>query len=145
MNELNNKTNNQHWFKIGDIFIDEHAKKIGAIATAIYVCLKRHANRETRIAFPSHELISRELNISSRTVIRHTHVLESYGMIKKESVKKKGRWPNNKYFLTYSRDWLNRPCDLKSHSTNYLYDKKNKNHVTKSHIKENNINRDNSI
>lgn len=134
--ELNNKTKKGHYFKMGNIFIDEYAKHIGPIATAIYTCLKRHANIETRIAFPSYKLISEELGINPRTVLRHIPILVKKGFITIEKRKYKGRWRNNTYFLTQSRDWLKKPYDFKSPNP---YDKKGKNHVNESHINNTHI------
>lgn len=130
MSELKNRTKrNTGWFKLGHIFIDVYAKHIGAIAVAIYASLKSHANK-ARIAFPSHELIAEELNISTRTVIRHIKILEAHGFIKKRKVRHRGIWLHNTYFLTQSNEWLTQtsPCD-----------KRGKNLVTYSHLKKNHI------
>lgn len=114
MEELKNKKVNNGWFKTGNIFVDKYARYIGPIGTAIYICLKRHANNKTRIAFPSHKLISEELNISTRTVIRHISILKNYGFITTKKRKSRGLWLKNEYFLTHSKDWLIKPCDIKS-------------------------------
>lgn len=117
MEELNKQKNKlKGWFKMGNIFVDKYARAIGPIGTAVYLCLKRHANNETRIAFPSYRLISEELNISQRTVLRHISILKKYGFIIITKTKNKGKWLNNSYYLTYSKDWKIKPSDLKSPS-----------------------------
>lgn len=124
---------------MGNIFIDEYAKNIGPIGVAIYSCLKRHANSKTRIAFPSYELISKELGVNPRTVLRHIVILKAYRFIEIKKEKYRGRWLNNIYYLTYSRDWLKKPYDSKSYGKNNLpYDNKSKNDVTQSHINNTN-------
>ncbi|HAQ02904.1 TPA: hypothetical protein DEP30_02310 [Candidatus Nomurabacteria bacterium] len=115
MNELKYiKTKNGGWFKMGNVFIDQYAKLIGPIGTSIYLCLKRHSNSKTRIAFPSEVLISEELHINPRTVIRHLPILEKYGFIKITKTKSRGQWVSNQYYLTHSKDWATKPSDLKS-------------------------------
>ena len=128
---------------MGNIFIDKYAKFIGPIATAIYLCLRRHANYETRIAFPSHRHIAEELNINERTVLRYIPTLKAHRFITIEKTRYKGRWEHNRYYLTYSRDWLTEPCHLKSHgdqTTNSQSpdDKKYKNYVTADHTNNTN-------
>lgn len=139
MNELNDKTKKGHYFKVGNTLIDKYAKHIGPIATSIYICLKRHANIETRIAFPSHKLIAEELNINPRTVLRNIKTLVIHRFITINKRKYKGKWANNVYYLTYSNDWLTEPCDLKSHDNVLLpRDKKCNNNMTLSHINNTN-------
>jgi DNA-binding transcriptional MocR family regulator len=114
MEELKNKLQkNTHWFKFGRVIIDRHAKYLGPITLAVYVSIKRHSDAD-RIAFPSHELMAEELNTSTRTVLRHCKYLVAHNLIQVKKVKYKGRWRNNTYYLTYTKQWQS-SCDIKSH------------------------------
>jgi hypothetical protein len=137
MNELNKNRKQKGWFKIGNIFIDEHAKNIGYTAAIVYLCIKRYMNNQTRSAFPSEELIAKNLCMDRRTVIRAVKKLEGQKFIVIEKKIHKGRWAHNTYRLTHSKEWLIQPCDKNAddHMTNNFYpsDKKGKIHVDKSH------------
>ena len=142
MDELNKNRRKKGWYKIGNIFIDEHARNIGYTASVIYLCIKRYMDNKTRIAFPSEELIAQNLNMDRRTVQRAVKKLEDYGFIVKEKKIYKGRWPHNTYYFTQSENWLSQPCDknVGDHVTKMLSpdDKKVKDQGNQSHINNTN-------
>lgn len=140
MNELKHKTKNGHWFKVDNIFIDTYAKELGHIASIIYISIKRHANREDA-SWPSYKLISEELGISERTVIRHIGELEKYGLIYKDKNRRKGQWDHNVYYITERESWLT-PDDFESNSMTNSHkpnDNNDKSYTIKSHTKKTNI------
>jgi|SRR3989344_7464912 len=143
MEGLNNKKVNKGWFKIWNVFFDEYTPELGYTTSIVYLCMRRHMNNKTRIAFPSEEVIADKLSMSRRTVVRTIKLLEKYKIIIKTKVKDKGKWPHNEYYFTYTRDWLIQPCDFKSPSkaSTHIYsqnDKKDKNYVTQSHLNNTN-------
>jgi len=140
MNELNHKTNKGHWFKVDNLLIDTYAKELGIIACGIYFSIKRHANAEG-VSWPSYKLISEELYISERTVIRHIGKLEKYGLIDRNKNRRKGQWDHNIYFITERESWIT-PDDFKSNIKTISHrpdDNKDKSYTTRSHIKNTNI------
>lgn len=133
---------NKGWFYLDNDYLNGYAKYFGAIGTAIYVSLCRHANGEQK-CFPSQNLIARELNISERTVIRYLKRFETFRLIEIERENtKNGRWLNNVYTLLDRSEWI-KPTDTVSLGTVRLSrhspcDFDDRNHVTQSHSKDTN-------
>src|SRR3990172_5869576 len=67
-------------FVINDAYLDSYARVLGITASAVYMSLCRHANRNQE-CFPSQELIAREHNISPRSVKRAIQRLKEANMI----------------------------------------------------------------
>lgn len=55
--------------------------KVDPIGFRVYCALASYANNNSQEAFPSIATLSKKLNISTRTVIRHTAVLKELGFI----------------------------------------------------------------
>ena len=86
-------------FVINDAYLDSYARVLGITASAVYMSLCRHANRNQE-CFPSQELIAREHNISPRSVKRAIQRLKEANMIliRRERLSH-GRGRNNVYVL----------------------------------------------
>ena len=83
---------NKEWFIIDNAYLNGYAKIFGAVGTAIYISLCRHANNETQECFPSQELIAKELGITDRTVRNYIKKFEEWNLIlvkRKKSKKRK--------------------------------------------------------
>lgn len=100
-------------FVINDAYLDSYARILGVTASAVYMSLCRHADRNQE-CFPSQELIAREHYISSRSVKRAVKMLKEANMI---SIRKgkagHGRWRNNVYVLLDRGQWES-PGDIKA-------------------------------
>ena len=93
------------WFYIDNEYLNGFAKHFGAIGTAIYVSLCRHADGEQK-CYPSQKLIAEELNIGERTVRNYLNLLVKYNIIEVERKKtKEGKWLNNVYYLVKKSHW----------------------------------------
>lgn len=72
------------WFKFFHILIDSGVwARLRPSAQSIYVALGRHTNDETRICWPSNELLAREAGIHVRLVSAATEELAAEWLIKK--------------------------------------------------------------
>lgn len=99
---------NKGWFFIDNEYLNGYARIFGAIGTAVYVSLCRHADNETQTCFPSMQLISEELNISRGTVNKYLKLFEKYRIIQKIPQKRnaKQQWINNEYTLLDKEEWV---------------------------------------
>lgn len=61
--------------------VDQHAKKVGAIALAVYAVLCRHADNKTGNCFPSQSLMAEKLGISISSIRRSVKALLDTGLI----------------------------------------------------------------
>lgn len=98
----------KEWFWIDNEFIDNFAKKVGPVATLVYVALSRHADQGTQTAFPSMQTIGDEVGIKSRnTIAKGIKALEQYGIIAtKEAIDpSNGKRLNNTYTLLSRKFW----------------------------------------
>ena len=96
---------NKGWFFLDNEYLNGYAKVFGAIGTAIYVSLCRHADAEQK-CYPSQELISQELGIAQRTVRKYLKLFISYNLIQvKRERTEKGKWLNNIYYLIDKTEW----------------------------------------
>lgn len=95
------------WFFIDNEYLNGYARIFGAIGTAIYVSLCRHANNETQECFPSQNTIAEELNIGVRTVKKYIKKFKDYNIIginrERHPVTKK--WLINTYYLLDKSEW----------------------------------------
>lgn len=106
MNELNHKSKIRgHWFKVDNLLIDTYARELGIVPLAIYIVLKRHANKDN-VAWPSIELIAEELGTSTRNITRYAKKLEEWGLIYRRKGRKYGMWGNYTYFLKDRNQWF---------------------------------------
>lgn len=95
------------WFWTDNELIDLYARHFGVHATAVYLCLCRHANNETQECFPSINMISEKLGISKSSVVRSLFILEKYDLISVLRTKEENGSPlNNVYTLTSKNKWL---------------------------------------
>lgn len=106
---------NKGWFYLDNDYLNGYSKIFGAVGTAIYVSLCRHAD-DNQKCFPSNKLMAEELNISDRTVRTHIKVLAEWNVI---SVEKSfdsdtKRYRNNVYTLLDKSVW-NKPEETNSH------------------------------
>ena len=137
-------------------YLNGYARIFGAVGTAIYVSLCRHADNQTQTCFPSMELISEELNISRGTISKYIKLFEKHRIIQKNSQKRdlKQKWTNNEYILLDKNEWiknsrvqpldtdsrvqpLSEPCANNSKSRVQPLDTK-ETHINYTHIKETN-------
>lgn len=98
----------KEWFWIDNEFIDTFAKKVGPVATLVYVALSRHADQGTQTAFPSMQTIGDEVGIKSRnTIAKGIKSLERHGIIAtKEAIDpSNGKRLNNTYTLLSRKFW----------------------------------------
>ena len=92
-------------FVIDDAYLDRYARILGVTASAVYMSLCRHADRNQE-CFPSQELIAREHNISPRSVKRAIKRLKEANMIAVRRVRLSHcRWRNNVYVLLDRGQW----------------------------------------
>jgi len=110
---------NRNWFFMDNEYLNGYAKIFGAIGTAVYVSLCRHANSETQKCFPSMDLISKELNISRPTVIKYIKLFTEYHLIDVIKGKRnlKQQWSNNEYILLDKSEWIKIDSQVKSFNT----------------------------
>ena len=99
---------NKGWFFLDNEYLNGYAKIFGAIGTAVYVSLCRHADNETQKCFPSIDLIAKELNVSRPTVIKYIKLLEEHNLIEIDKGKRnsKQQWLNNEYTLLDKSEWF---------------------------------------
>ena len=95
------------WFWVDNDYLNGYAKRFGAIGTAIYISLCRHADNETQKCFPAQEKIAEELNIAVRTVRKYLRLFESCHIvsIKRERNPMTKKWLNNVYTLLDKEEW----------------------------------------
>jgi predicted transcriptional regulator len=105
---------NKEWFVIDNAYLNGYAKVFGAIGTAVYISLCRHANNETQKCFPSQELIAKELGITDRTVRNYIKKFENWNLIfvKREKDPKTHKNLNNIYTLLNKSQWKKKPEEI---------------------------------
>ena len=99
-------------------YLNGYAKFFGAIGTAIYVSLCRHADNDTQKCFPAQETIAEELGIAVRTVRKYLALFQEHHVISitREKDLKTGRWINNVYTLLDKDHWI-KPEAMVAHGT----------------------------
>lgn len=96
------------WFWMDNEYLNEYGRYFGAIGTAIYVSLCRHADVETQKCFPAIKTIAEENNIGERTVKQYIKELAKYKLIliEKERNTSTQEWLNNTYTLLDKNEWI---------------------------------------
>lgn len=99
---------NKGWFYLDNEYLNGYAKIFGAIGTAIYVSLCRHADNETQVCFPSVQLIGEELGIDRKTVSKYLALFEQHRLISREKTRQTTtqKFQNNTYWLLDKSEWL---------------------------------------
>lgn len=88
-----------------DAYLNGYAKHLGAIATAVYLSLCRHADKE-QTCFPSQKKIAEEHGLTDRTVRTKIKDLVSWNIVRVESVRAKGgTFLSSVYFLLDKSEW----------------------------------------
>lgn len=92
-------------FFLDDAYLNGYARYLKPTATAVYLSLCRHADKE-QSCFPAEETIAEEHGICVRTVISKIKLLQQWSIIRLEKVRsKKGKWLNNTYYLLDKSQW----------------------------------------
>jgi hypothetical protein len=99
---------NKGWFYLDNEYLNGYGKIFGAVGTAIYVSLCRHADNDTQQCFPAMELIAEENNISRNTVSKYIKLFEKHRLIsvEKERDSKSKEWKSNVYTMLDKIEWL---------------------------------------
>lgn len=99
---------NKGWFFMDNEYLNGYAKIFGAIGTAVYVSLCRHADNETQRCFPSMKLIAEELSIARTTVMKYIKLFEEHHLLEIVKGKRnlKQQWVNNEYVLLDKSEWI---------------------------------------
>lgn len=93
-------------FMMDDAYLNGQAKVCGWQATLVYTSLCRHASASQE-SFPSIKLMSEELKVDRKTIIKGLRSLEQYSVIAtKKSRTKGGKWLNNTYVLLDKSGWV---------------------------------------
>ena len=96
-------------FFIDDYYLNGYARILKPTATAVYLSLCRHADKEQN-CFPSLNLIAKEHSINEKTVRRAIQKLKKHTIIHYEQTRnKEGRWLHNTYFLVDKSQWMKEP------------------------------------
>lgn len=92
-------------FWLDDVYLNGYARYLKPTATAVYLSLCRHADKE-QSCFPAEVTIAEEHGISERTVRSKIALLQSWNIIKvKRTRSQKGKWLHNTYFLLDKSEW----------------------------------------
>lgn len=98
---------NKGWFWMDNDYLNGYARIFGAVGTAVYVSLCRHANMETQKCFPAMDLMAEELSVSRNTISKYLKLFEKHHLIsvEKERDTKTKKWLNNVYTLLDKSEW----------------------------------------
>lgn len=100
---------NKGFFLLDDDYLNGYARHLGTTASMVYISLCRHSDKEQK-AFPSQKMISDELGINDRVVMRKIKLLEDWCIIKKEKTRNAiGKYLFNTYFLLDRSEWKEPP------------------------------------
>ena len=69
------------FFQIDNAVIDHFGAVLGPYGIAVYVCIVRHVNRKTGVAFPGMATIARETGMSRRRVLSAVRQLQALGLL----------------------------------------------------------------
>jgi hypothetical protein len=93
-------------FMMDDAYLNGQAKICGWQATLVYTSLCRHAGISQE-SFPSIKLMSEELRVDRKTIIKGLRSLEKHSVIAiRKSRTKGGKWLNNTYVLLDKSGWI---------------------------------------
>ena len=107
------------WFWLDNDYLNGYAKYFGAVGTAIYVSLCRHADSETQKCFPAQKTIAEELGISERTVRGYLKQFRKYQLIsiEEEWDSRSKKRLNNVYTLLDKNLWIKPEAMVSSGTT----------------------------
>ncbi len=96
------------WFWMDNDYLNGYAKYFGAVGTAIYLSLCRHADNETQKCFPAESLIADEIGTSERTIRKYIRLFEKYNLIRVDQEKDyyTKTFKNNIYTLLDKENWI---------------------------------------
>ena len=98
---------NKEKFFIDDEYINGYAKYLDPNATAVYISLCRHADKEQN-CFPAEDMIAKQHNICKRTVVSKIKTLKEHNLIVIARVRNKnGKFSRNTYILIDKKYWKN--------------------------------------
>jgi len=93
----------KYW--MDDTYLNGYAKYLRPMATAVYMSLCRHADKE-QSCFPAEITIAKEHGIGERTVRGKIALLKDWNIIRsKRTRSQKGKWMHNTYFLLDKSEW----------------------------------------
>ncbi len=108
------------WFYLDNEYLNGYAKIFGAVGTAVYVSLCRHADNETQKCFPSMKLMAEELSIDEDTISKYIKLFEKNKLVTviRERDNQTKRWKNNTYVLLDKSEWDSHtePLGVDSHT-----------------------------
>ena len=107
-------------FSLDDRYLNGYARLCKPYATAVYLSLCRHADKEQK-CWPSRQKIAEEHSISERQVDRSIKILEGYKII---AVERLGKKLNNRYYLLDKSEWTDRQLTPDSQSTHPQTDRR---------------------
>lgn len=99
-------------FVLDDKYLNGWARKCGVYASAVYMSLARHADKDQH-CWPSLKKIAEEHNISIKQTGRAIKILESHRIIQSERLGKK---LNNRYYLLDKSEWTDSPITERTNS-----------------------------
>ena len=93
-------------FWLDDVYLNGYAKYLKPIATAVYLSLCRHADKE-QSCFPAEVTIAGEHGICEKTVRNKIALLKEWNIIRIERARREsGKWLCNTYFLLDKSEWI---------------------------------------
>ena len=103
----------KQFFQVDDEYLNGYARICGVTATAVYMALCRHANKNQE-AWPSKNFIAKEIGSSERSVYSALVVLEKCGIIqiKSQGRKEDGSFRNLVYCLIDKTMWKDKPSAI---------------------------------
>lgn len=92
-------------FPVDDYYINYYARRLDPHATAVYLSLCRHADKNQR-SFPGLEKMAEQHNIGIATVSRKIQLLADHNLIcKRQEKDASGRFTKNVYYLMDKSRW----------------------------------------
>ncbi len=98
---------NKHYFMVDDVYLNGYARLLGPIPSMVYISLCRHVDKD-QSAFPSQELIAKEIGTGLRSVENAIALLKRWNLIEITRDKKERKWARNLYYLL-DKDVWNKP------------------------------------
>lgn len=93
-------------FWLDDVYLNGYAKYLKPMATAVYLSLCRHADKE-QSCFPAEVTIAEEHGICEKTVRNKVTLLKKWNIIRIERARREsGKWLCNTYFLLDKSEWI---------------------------------------
>jgi hypothetical protein len=125
-------------FVVDDFYLNGYARICGVYATAVYLSLCRHADKEQK-CWPSLNKLAEEHSMSKSQVRRAIKILIKYHII---SVERVGKRLNNRYYLIDKSEWSGRTLTVSPQNT-HLYPDRTL--IKDSHIKDTHIRKESSF